>query len=212
MSPSRKTSSASRSSRKKGQMPVRRWSWLPGPIMVVGGILVLILIGLSGGTVYALNLENHDSFCASCHTQPETDYVAQSLQSTPQTLAAFHAQKSVNCIDCHSGSGVFGRVVGLEQGTQDLVAYMSGNYHVPAVTTYPIEDPSCLKCHQDILARRDFNNHFHLFLARWQSVDANAAQCITCHTSHSNGSDNHVFLQNGPVEHACDGCHRMIGE
>jgi len=177
-------------------------------IGLVAGALALVAI--SGTTAYALNLENHDAFCASCHTQPESQYYQQSSEKTPTTLAAFHTQKGARCIDCHSGAGPLGRAVGLWQGSQDLAAYYSGHYHSPALTQNKLDDGSCTKCHADILARPDFNNHFHVLLSRWQSTDPNAAHCVDCHTAHPTADSTQAYLQTAPVEKVCQDCHAKL--
>ncbi len=176
--------------------------------LIIGVVAVLVL---TGGTAYALQLENQDAFCASCHTQPETQFYQQSLDKTTVTLAAFHTQKEVRCIDCHSGGGMFGRSEGLSQGTQDLLSYYSGQYHKPAITTNKLSDDSCTKCHSDIFAARDMNNHFHFFLPQWQSLDPNAAHCIDCHTSHTTGDSTQGYLSTPVVTNICESCHGMVG-
>jgi predicted CXXCH cytochrome family protein len=185
-----------------------------GPRLIYIGLIVgvLALVAISGTTAYALNLEDHDAFCASCHTQPESQYYQQSLEKTPTTLAAFHTQKGVRCIDCHSGAGPFGRAVGLWQGTQDLAAYYSGHYHSPAITQNKLGDGSCTKCHADVFARQDFDNHFHVFLSRWQSVDPKAAYCVDCHTAHPTADATQAYLQTAPVEQICQDCHAVLAE
>ena len=122
-----------------------------------------------GGVGVSLALENQDLFCASCHTEPEATYYQQSTQSNPGTLAAYHRQKQTACIDCHSGGGILGRSEGMAQGAQDLAAYLSGNYRHPAITTNPLSNDSCLKCHQDVTqsrrsGSRATNGHYHFFL------------------------------------------------
>jgi nitrate/TMAO reductase-like tetraheme cytochrome c subunit len=199
---------------KKGAQPIRSNQRRKprGKFLILMGInAALILLSAGGGTAYAIHQENKDSFCASCHTSPETSFYQQSMNAAPVTLAASHSQKSVRCIDCHSGSGPLGRAAGLAQGAQDLIAYQSGNYHNPAVTTHPLDDASCLKCHNDLTTRRSFNNHFHVFLIQWQNVDPNAAHCVDCHTSHSNGSPQQGFLQEATVRPTCDRCHQFAG-
>lgn len=186
--------------------------WLPGPLILAGIIAVgLALVTAAGGTAYALNLENRDAFCASCHTEPESQFYQNSSQTPSTTLAAFHFQKNVRCIDCHSGSGVFGRLQGLEQGAQDLIAYESGNYRHPAITTNPLGDGSCLKCHAEVTRNNSFNNHFHVFLAQWQSIDSNAAHCVDCHTSHSAAQEAQGYLTVATVQQECQACHAVAG-
>ncbi len=184
-------------------------------IAAVALVIVLIMVAF-GGVGGALALENQDSFCASCHTEPEVTYYQQSLQGTPVTLAAFHTQKQTACIDCHSGGGILGRSKGLMQGFDDLVMYYSGNYRRPAVTTNPLDDDSCVKCHNDVFVRRrGFNRqsdgHYHAFLPRWQAVDGNAAHCEACHPSHTQGSPSHQFLVQQTVVQTCDQCHAKLG-
>ncbi len=175
---------------------------------LIGAVVAIVLA--TGGTAYAIQLENNDSFCASCHTQPETQYYQQSLSQQATTLAAFHTQKQVRCIDCHSGGEPFGRVNGVMQGSQDLLSYYSQNYRHPAVTTNPLGDDSCTKCHAEVLTQRDFQNHFHFFLARWQSADPNAAHCVDCHTAHPAADATQQYLIVNTVQAQCDGCHSVL--
>lgn len=178
------------------------------------GVPILLFLLAGGGVAYALHLEENDGFCASCHTEPEVTYVRQASAAQPATLASFHAQvqvQSVLCIECHSGGGVFGRAQGLTQGMQDLLAYASNHYQAPAVTTSPLGDDSCLKCHADVVQRADFNNHFHRFLSQWQALDPQAAKCITCHTAHTTNADAETFLQTQTVRAVCEDCHRKAG-
>ena len=187
-------------------------------IAFVVGVFVVAF----GGVGVSLALENQDVFCASCHTEPEVKYYQQATQPNPTTLAAFHTQKQTACIDCHSGGGVLGRSEGLTQGAQDLMAYLSGNYHHPAITTNPLSDDSCTKCHSNILSRagnrgggrggEGRNGHYHYFLARWQVADPqNAAHCVTCHTAHTTGLDGLQFMKQGVVAQQCDNCHTALG-
>lgn len=217
--PSSKTpgTRSARSRRAKPRPPtlLERWRSLKGwrrtaavAALIIG---VVGVIAAGGGTAYAIQLENQDGFCASCHTQPEVDYYQQTVNNTGASLAAFHAQKGVRCIDCHSGGGPFGRVDGLSQGARDAVAYYGGHYQTPAVTTSPLGDGSCTKCHADAMNTQTFNNHFHVFLARWQSVDPNAAHCVDCHTSHPTASTTQQYLDTNKVQAVCQQCHSALG-
>jgi predicted CXXCH cytochrome family protein len=206
-----------RSKRARERAPtwLERWRSLAGwrRLAALAALVLAVLgvIAVSGGTAYAVQLENQDSFCASCHTQPEAQYYRQALAKDGATLAVFHAQKDVRCIDCHSGGGIFGRVDGLSQGARDMLAYYGGHYQVPAVTTNPLGDGSCTKCHGDAMNQQTFNNHFHFFLARWQSVDANAAHCVDCHTSHPSAAPAQQYLDTAAVRTVCQQCHNALG-
>ncbi len=46
--------------------------WKRVVLFVVIAVSILSILGLSGSAVYGIQLENQDSFCASCHTQPES--------------------------------------------------------------------------------------------------------------------------------------------
>ncbi len=177
----------------------------------LAGFSVLALLVGGGGVTYALNLENRDSFCASCHTEPESRYFQQSQDKSAPTLASFHTQKNVRCIDCHSSSGPFGRLTGLSQGSQDLIAYISGHYHNPAITLSKLDDGSCMKCHPDVEETAGFNNHFHLFLPRWHAIDAQAGRCVDCHTSHPIANPTQAYLDVPTVQAVCEGCHAALG-
>jgi hypothetical protein len=184
--------------------------WPLAVTVSLASFCLLVLLG-AGGVAYALNLEDHDSFCASCHTEPESRYFQQSQDKSAPTLASFHAQKGVRCIDCHSSSGPLGRLTGLSQGSQDLVAYISGHYHSPAITLNKLDDGSCTKCHADVEANASFNNHFHAFLPRWQAVNPQAGRCVDCHTSHPIAASTQVYFNVPTVQAVCEGCHTALG-
>ena len=125
----------------------RNLTW-PVRIACVAIVTGIVIIFASVGTVAtAVHLENDDEFCASCHTEPEVSFVNRSLAEEPVDLASAHAHyaDAVRCIDCHSGAGTAGRVDALQQGATDLVAYLSGDYTEPAVTTNPLGDEPCFQ-------------------------------------------------------------------
>jgi hypothetical protein len=177
---------------------------------LLASLVVLVVASYITGT----QKEEHDNFCASCHTQPEETFYTRSLQSTPTDLATYHAKKGVLCIQCHAGKGLIGRSLGLMAGAQDLVAFYSGNYPKPIKMEEPLPDANCTRCHASVLTNQDFNNHYHSLLSQWRSVDPqNAAVCITCHTSHSTtGAVADMFLIQNPTVQVCQKCHAIAGE
>jgi len=186
--------------------------WSKRPIFLLP-VLASFVVLAAAAYITGTQLEEHDNFCASCHTQPEQDFYNRSLQPAPNDLASFHASKGVLCIQCHAGKGLIGRSLGLMAGAQDLVAFWSGNYPQPAKMEEPLPDANCTRCHAGVLTKREFNNHFHAFLSQWRAVDPkNAANCVTCHTSHSTtGAVADMFLIQQSTVQVCQKCHAIAG-
>ena len=174
---------------------------------------VLLVTAGAGGVAYGLSLEEHSDFCASCHTEPESTYVARARQPIPPDLASVHAAKNVRCIDCHGGAPPLDRLAGLSQGAHDYLLYLSGNYHHPAVTTNPLPDANCVKCHGDLFASRAIQNHWHYYLPAWQrALGARAASCVTCHNSHTTAQGSVVkFVPDTRINPICQSCHLFQG-
>jgi predicted CXXCH cytochrome family protein len=200
MSSAKKTQAAAKTASKRLR--------LPKPIIFLGA---LILLGLGGGFT-AMQFENQDSFCASCHSEPETTYF-QREAAAPVDLASFHTTKDVRCIDCHSGQGLVpGRIQSLTLGATDLASWIGGHAPQPAPLKQPIDDSHCLKCHADVTQRNDFNNHFHVFLPRWQALDKNAASCVSCHQGHNTDVEQPLgFLNRVTTTNVCQTCHNTFG-
>jgi hypothetical protein len=183
-------------------------------IMAGAVITAVVLFGLIV-PVGAMQFENHDSFCASCHTEGEVTFFRRETSSPPNDLASFHAQKgAARCIDCHTGPGILGRYVGLTYGASDLVSYFSGHYPQPAVQDTPLGDGNCVKCHSAVFNNQSFNNHFHVLLPKWRAADsANAARCVDCHASHATtGNPNTAFLEERTTVPVCQKCHGFAGQ
>ena len=198
--PQSRHSSQQKSSNKK------KFALFPIALILIAPFVVAGVVGTG-----AMQFENRNSFCASCHTEPESVYY-QRETAAPADLASFHAGKNTRCIDCHSGKGYPGRAAALILGARDLFAFVSKHYAQPAPLTQPISDSHCLKCHSDLAAKRDFNNHFHVFLSQWQAQDPNAACCVDCHESHiTTGDVSIAFLNQGDARQVCDKCHAFAG-
>jgi predicted CXXCH cytochrome family protein len=169
----------------------------------------------TGGIVMA-HVEENDGFCASCHTQPESAYYQRALAAAaPVDLASAHTARNVPCIQCHSGAGVTGRAEAMVNvGAKDLLAYVTRNYHDPAIVITPITDEHCLKCHADVSQGTAFNNHFHRFLPKWQQADpTHAAKCVDCHKAHvTDGLAQVAFLEEKPTTAICQQCHTFAGQ
>jgi predicted CXXCH cytochrome family protein len=182
-------------------------------LLLAAVAVVALVLFAGGGAAYALSLENHDNFCASCHTQPEETFVTRAVHTPPTDLASAHATKGVQCIACHSGPPPLGRVNGLTQGAQDYAAYMSGRYAKPAVTTHPLPDVNCTQCHANLFTNKTLKNHYHFYLPDWQvKAPAEAAKCISCHTAHTQGNSVTVkYAFDAKVNPYCAACHTFEG-
>ena len=185
------------------------------------GVAALLLPLAVVGTATAL--EGHDPFCAACHTEPESEYVLRSL-AAPTDLASSHTPADVRCIDCHSGAGPFGRSVSLQQGFADLTAYLSGTYTQPAVTTNPVGEVGCTKCHDapsslGVYAVTDggvTSSHYHFFeyTSEWLAREPDArGSCGICHRSHALDTlANQGFVIDDELNAACEACHAALSD
>lgn len=175
--------------------------------------LVLAIFLTTGGFTYAATQEQHDDFCSSCHTQPESTFYQRSLDAQAIDLASAHTAEKTRCIDCHSGEGLLGRVKAELLGAHNAFAYYTNTAIQPAQLTRSIADESCLKCHQNIFDNQDMNNHFHFFLVKWQELDSNAASCVSCHQGHSTQGDRQTaYLNEQTTQAVCQDCHKFAGE
>ena len=197
---------------------------------VLVGLLALGVVLAGGGFAFAATQEGHDSFCASCHTQPESTFYQRSIAPQTVDLASFHTTKGTRCIDCHSGMGLLGRVQAELIGARNAALWYTGRAVQPAPLRFPIQDSNCLKCHQDVTregytpkeavtipglsrGREDEgrSNHWHEFLRTWQETSAGAGTCVSCHPGHStSGTAVTGFQVPQQTASTCDACHRVM--
>jgi hypothetical protein len=89
-----------------------------------------VVIFTAGGFSFAATQETHDSFCASCHTHPESTFYQRSVGAQAVDLASAHTLKDVRCIDCHSGVGVVGRIQAEMLGAHNALAFYGRDYAI----------------------------------------------------------------------------------
>ena len=210
--------------RKKKTPPRRKIHWEKVPWKPVLIVCSVVLLMAAAGFTFAATQESHDSFCGSCHTQPESTYLQRSTASQPVDLASRHTLQSTRCIDCHSGQGLFGRMQAELLGAKNAFKWYTGTAIQPAPLTQSIGDMNCLKCHQQVTQNgyvpknQNFagngeaqNGHWHLFLSRWQAVDTKAGRCVSCHVGHGTDGDKTIFYLN--QQHTlsvCESCHQVL--
>jgi len=199
--------------------PGRRFAlWIP--LAALAAALLLALGGLAG----VMRLEETDTFCGSCHTQPETTYLRRMeearVSAAPVDSASSHqarrdASIPTRCIDCHAGPGLFGRVMATFEGAGNALRYATGTLSQPAKLHGWLPDANCLKCHTAAVEDKEFegkDNHFHYFLARWRVASpAIASPCTECHLGHNDTVDPaRQFLAVQKMQLICDRCHTTL--
>ncbi len=182
---------------------------IPLIVFILAGVAVVL--GITGFSVGA-GLEEHDSFCASCHTQPETTFFGRATAKAPVDLASFHTTKTTKCIDCHSSDGITGRIGAEINGAFNAMHYFTRTYTPPGKLNSLFSDGDCLKCHATVVNQQAAqNNHFHVFLSRWQATDPNAGRCTNCHPAHVNDSTvDNGFMNDQRTQQVCDACHQVL--
>ncbi len=208
-------------------MPV----WIRATIGVIAAVLLISL----GSALTISQVEENNAFCASCHTPLEVLYVNQADQATPENspnLAAFHyaitahrengAVPVVNCVACHRGdNGVQDRTIALTLGAWNTVRWLMGDDGTGAAERRRLEwlpNNSCLRCHSDVFADRNFENHYHFYLPEYNQdpivqadAEANVLYCNACHVSHDDIPQELDFLADEIVFPACKKCHVVWG-
>ena len=199
-------------------------------LYVIIAVVAFGVLFTAGGFTFAATQEQHDSFCASCHTQPESTFYERAIAGQPTDLASFHTTQNDICIDCHSGAGIVGRISAELMGAHNALLWFTGTAQQPAVQTVPIGDENCLKCHQDVVltsfvAKEQItvpggrggregngrNNHWHVFLTRWQAASTIAGTCTSCHGGHlTGGTTQSGFMVDQTVRQVCDACHQVM--
>lgn len=161
----------------------RRWQ-----LYLLVGFFALIMLG-SLSFVVASALEEHDTFCISCHTAPEITYYNRAYYALDHPTEAipdlstvhYHAAQTANaepfkCIDCHRGdSSLPHRITTVALGAYDALIYLAGQddptIEKQRTKTGWLANASCATCHSEALLKLDgINNHFHTYLPQAQAV------------------------------------------
>lgn len=193
---------------------------------VIIGLLVVGVAAVIGGVSVVSANEQSDSFCISCHTEPESTYYARfqnAIGGSGQDLASFHhrqlyprnspAGTNIRCIDCHVGEGLIGRGIVVSLAAWDAVKYVTGTDTQPAKVVFTIQNEGCIKCHeQQVKVNLDkpikpflIDNHFHYKLFE---SGAPSEACVACHLGHRGGTETNAFQFRDVIIPVCEDCHR----
>ena len=122
--------------KKNAAQAKKKPGWIP-PVLAVLVVLIIVIGVPAGGFAYAASREQNDAFCSSCHTQPEATFYDRSIAAQPVDLASAHRVENTNCIDCHSGEGLPGRLSAELLGAQNAFKWVTKTAIQPAVLTVP---------------------------------------------------------------------------
>ncbi len=171
--------------------------------------------------VSASAAEEHDAFCASCHTVPEQTYVDRARQASGGSqpyldLASAHyglsavAGGGFRCIACHRGDSTLpNRLATLTLGARDTFIFVAGHAD-PAIEKAHANAPellnaACVQCHARALLVAGFENHFHNKLpATYALWKAGGELTFPANTSRANSGT--LTLYSTSV--VCTDCHR----
>ena len=88
-------------------------------VYVIAALAVFGIIFTAAGFTFAATQEQHDSFCASCHTQPKSTYFERSIAAAPTDLASFHTNSdrlyALTVIPARAQRAAFRRIDGRAQ-------------------------------------------------------------------------------------------------
>ncbi len=123
-------------------------------------LTLLILLGFLGGFVFlnveVLHFTSSPNFCALCHNKDNPGPLGE-VSTWKKTV---HAQKGIECLDCHGKPGFFNYMRAKLKGLSDLYNFaLKGQKHMVEVLEKSYQDPahatkagfmeSCLFCHTD---------------------------------------------------------------
>jgi len=164
--------------------------------MIIGVIGVVVLLFTSIGFVGGTLLEEHNDFCASCHTVPESTYFNRATAAIADTnvkisdLATVHFRQAetkhepFQCITCHRGDSSLGdRIQTLLLGARDSVVYVTGKadptIEKPTIANSTLVNAACVRCHETtLLTVGGINTHFHNLLPQTAALLAQGKQFI----------------------------------
>lgn len=161
-------------------------------LVVVAGMVVVVLVLLVAAYVYA----GTPSFCGTCHI------MRSSVGSWKGTA---HADKNVDCLDCHAEPGSLGVFSAHLAGLSRTVAYFTRSYQKPKTI---VSNNTCFRCHltsRDVKKRSVLVNHYQTYLSK---ADVN---CTDCHAQLVHKADKSRLTQ--PLADswigaaACGRCH-----
>ena len=175
----------------------------------------IIVLAIAVSVLYVSHQEQANEFCASCHTDPQVEYLTRYMraveQESAEDLASFHYRKQgVRCIACHGGEGVAGRTAVLAFAARNAFKRYTGFAQQPVVITLPLQNEVCLKCHEQRIRQPGFENHMHN-KPYFNPEPVPFIRCTECHPPHRSGDERTAFLFRETILPRCEFCHMTVG-
>ncbi len=174
---------------------------------ILGGALAAAILLAGGSVAFVKHKDNDNRFCISCHLHE--DLYRRTIAPTPGTLAgghfrARHAAHPERCFTCHSGEGVAGWTTVTAYSAYDAARWVLGDRHEPDSMRVKLENTACTKCHGRLgHGLHTDSGRFH-DLAEHRSIPT---RCVDCHTVHSAGPRERIFMNPAVVQAQCVKCH-----
>ena len=193
----------------------RPWTWLAVAVIAIGG----------AGVAFVKKQDEDNRFCIACHLHEKLYEVT--VTAPPRSLAAGHyrarhAAHPERCFTCHSGEGVTGWTAVTVLSGFDAARWVLGDRHEPTTMRLPIEDRACLKCHAADLKQAlasanapdsgdeggdEMESASHQSFHHISDHRNVKLACVMCHTVHTPGESQRLFLEPANVQAQCRTCH-----
>jgi hypothetical protein len=179
----------------------------------------------SAGWITVDLLERDNDFCNACHLEPGLPLhieIRRDFDQRPAaSLAGLHAaaardggqERDFRCIDCHGGTGPYGRLRVKVLAAKDAFWYVVGRFEEPDAMSWPIWDEDCGKCHMPF----DTGHAEPWRTPRFHQLPVHNVElgvsCVECHRTHDRGGDPNAYFLRAPwVRTQCARCHSDFEE
>ena len=159
-------------------------------VVFLAGFGTLALVFASGGVA---SISSNSDLCATCH-QIKPPYEEWRVSS----------HKGVNCLNCHTTSGLDGYFKMTAVGGQRIVSQLTGSYEIPVQAN--VDNESCLRCHPKSTLAEELPEAT-LRIAHSSHDELN---CATCHSRVVHVRQLSLTVPTGLASHAdknCTSCH-----
>jgi len=161
-------------------------------------------------SILTAQLKADRDFCRSCHissNQPmHSKKFSNFLTDPPLNLAGRHRVEKMDCIDCHRGIDLKGKLIITYEELKNTGKYFIGRFVEPEGLNHDFQNINCRICHQ----RYKRGSNFHNLSSHQGSLPV---LCIKCHIVHLKKNEKEIFFLNRTkVLQVCAQCHPRVGK